>query len=81
MGFHKFFRGHSDKMWQNGKKLLKYIVERGGRIGQSIEEFRITDSDVHGLQVCNAYEALFLQSEIFLTGSDCSLVLELFKFG
>jgi hypothetical protein len=38
-------------MWQNGKKLLKYIVQRGGRVGRNIQEFQISDSDVHGYQV------------------------------
>ena len=35
-------------MWENGKKLLKYIVQRGGRISQSADGFKITDSTVNG---------------------------------
>ena len=27
LGFHKFFRDFSDKMWNNGKTILKYIVQ------------------------------------------------------
>jgi Ferritin-like domain len=51
LGFHKFFRGYADKMWQNAKNVMKYIVQRGGRVGQSSDVFKITDSDIHGYQV------------------------------
>ena len=35
-------------MWENGKKLLKYIIQRGGRISQSADGFKITDTTVEG---------------------------------
>ena len=32
MGFSNLIQGYSDKMWENGKNLMKYILQRGGRI-------------------------------------------------
>jgi hypothetical protein len=34
MGMHGYMQGHSDKMWENGKSLMKYILKRGGRTGK-----------------------------------------------
>lgn len=48
LGFHKFFQDYSDKMWENGKKILKYIVQRGGRVSSSLEGFKITDANIYG---------------------------------
>ncbi len=37
MGFNKLFKDYSDKMWENGKDLLKYIIKRGGRVGPTAQ--------------------------------------------
>jgi hypothetical protein len=34
LGFHKMYKDHSSKMWNNAKDLLKFILKRGGRVGQ-----------------------------------------------
>lgn len=34
LGSHKLYRDLSSKMWNNAKDLLKYILKRGGRVGQ-----------------------------------------------
>nr|ADD38162.1 Ferritin light chain, oocyte isoform [Lepeophtheirus salmonis] len=30
MGFNKYIQGYSDKLWDNGKDILKYVLSRGG---------------------------------------------------
>ncbi len=43
MGMHSLLQGYSDKMWENGKSIMKYILQRGGRIGQ---QFSVRGIDV-----------------------------------
>ena len=33
-------RGYSDKMWENGKSIMKFILNRGGKISS---QFRVSD--------------------------------------
>merc|ERR1711973_305320 len=37
MGFHKYFMEKSDKMWARGKDMMKYILQRGGKMGTGFQ--------------------------------------------
>ncbi len=37
MGFHKFFMEKSDAMWKRGKEMMKYILQRGGKMGNGFQ--------------------------------------------
>ena len=37
MGFHKFFMGKSDAMWARGKDMMKYVLQRGGKMGNGFQ--------------------------------------------
>ncbi len=37
MGIHAYLRGFSDKMWDNGKSIIEYVLKRGGRMGTSFK--------------------------------------------
>jgi hypothetical protein len=41
MGFHKFFMEKSDSMWGKGKDMIKYILQRGGKMsnGFQVQQF------------------------------------------
>merc|ERR1712041_19482 len=37
MGFSKYFREYSDKMWSRGKDMMKYVLKRGGHLGSGFQ--------------------------------------------
>ena len=37
MGLYKLMWKHSDKMWSRGKDAMKYILKRGGKMGQHFQ--------------------------------------------
>jgi len=37
MGFHKYFMGKSEKMWTRGKDMMKYVLQRGGKMGNGFQ--------------------------------------------
>jgi hypothetical protein len=37
MGFHKFFMDKSDAMWAKGKAMMKYVLQRGGKMGNGFQ--------------------------------------------
>merc|ERR1712126_785139 len=37
MGFSKYFREYSDKMWSRGKDMMKYVLKRGGHMGSDFQ--------------------------------------------
>jgi len=37
MGFHKFFMEKSDSMWGKGKDMIKYILQRGGKMSNGFQ--------------------------------------------
>merc|ERR1711962_846708 len=37
MGFHKYFMGRSEKMWTRGKDMMKYVLQRGGKMGNGFQ--------------------------------------------
>merc|ERR1711962_1550727 len=37
MGFSKYFRQYSDKMWSRGKDMMKYVLKRGGHLGSGFQ--------------------------------------------
>ena len=40
LGLHGYIEDHSNKMWDHGKDIMKYILKRGGRMG---EQFRVKE--------------------------------------
>ncbi len=41
MGLHKLMWDNSDRMWERGKETMKYILKRGGRMGQHFRVGRL----------------------------------------
>ena len=37
MGFSNYFMDQSDKMWARGKDMIKYVLQRGGRMGNGFQ--------------------------------------------
>merc|ERR1712117_820185 len=37
MGFSKYFKDQSDKMWAKGKDMIKYVLKRGGKMGSGFQ--------------------------------------------
>jgi len=37
LGFAKYFREHSDKMWNRGKDMMKYLLKRGDKMGTNFQ--------------------------------------------
>merc|ERR1712080_693169 len=37
MGFGKYFKDYSDKMWSRGKDMMKYVLKRGGHMGSAFQ--------------------------------------------
>merc|ERR1712112_583392 len=37
MGFSKYFRKYSDKMWSRGKDMMKYVLKRGGHLAPGFQ--------------------------------------------
>ena len=37
MGFSKYFKDQSDKMWAKGKDMIKYVLKRGGKMGANFQ--------------------------------------------
>merc|ERR1711955_45699 len=37
MGFSKYFREYSDKMWSRGKDMMKYVLKRGGHLAPGFQ--------------------------------------------
>jgi len=37
MGFSKYFKDQSDKMWGKGKDMIKYVLKRGGKMGANFQ--------------------------------------------
>lgn len=47
-GFNKLVQGYSDKMWNNGKKMMKYILKRGGKIDYDFKISNLNMPDYKG---------------------------------
>merc|ERR1712025_591776 len=37
MGFSKYFKDQSDKMWAKGRDMIKYVLKRGGKMGANFQ--------------------------------------------
>eukprot|EP00095_Tigriopus_kingsejongensis_P007497 maker-scaffold580_size130538-snap-gene-0.34 protein:Tk07497 transcript:maker-scaffold580_size130538-snap-gene-0.34-mRNA-1 annotation:"ferritin light oocyte isoform" len=48
LGIHKTVMSHSDKHWANGKALMDYILQRGGRMGTQFKINEIAMDNVKG---------------------------------
>lgn len=60
MGFSKYFMGQSDKMWNRGKDMMKYVLKRGGKMGSGfqIPPFGESSQIVGGLDFSNEMKGL-----------------------
>jgi hypothetical protein len=56
MGFSKYFMALSDKMWARGKEIMKYVLKRGGKMGDGFQVTRTAGSD--DLPSCRARSTL-----------------------
>jgi len=65
VGMPKLFQGYSDKMWNQGKSLLKYILKRGGKFSDS------TNSQMFNLDVDGSVDGL---SEVSALGSSLDIM-------
>merc|ERR1712112_136056 len=50
MGFSKYFREYSDKMWSRGKDMMKYVLKRGGHMGS---DFQVPLYSGHGHDIAS----------------------------
>jgi hypothetical protein len=48
MGMHKMLTKHSNEMWKNGKDIMKYILERGGKMGTHFKASNVQIDSVKG---------------------------------
>ena len=37
LGFSKYFMDQSDKMWNRGKDMIKFVLKRGGKMGTGFQ--------------------------------------------
>jgi len=60
MGFSKYFMDQSDKMWARGKDMIKYVLQRGGRMGEGfqIPPFGINNKQIGDFDYSNEMKAL-----------------------
>jgi len=61
MGFHNYFMEKSDSMWNRGKDMMKYILKRGGQMGNN---FKVSLAETSKLDFTNEIKSFAVSLDL-----------------